>query len=79
MRSANTGISSVIDDKGRIIEERPLFQSASITKRIPLLNQQTLYTQLGDYIAVPCEWLLGGIVVLLVALRFVSGKKDSVA
>ena len=52
-RSANTGISSVIDDKGRIIEERPLFQSASITKVIPLLKEQTIYTKLGDFIAIP--------------------------
>ena len=63
-RSANTGISSVIDDKGRILEEKPLFESASITRNIPLLTEKTLYTKLGDFIAIPCEWISGGMIVI---------------
>ncbi|MBS1904257.1 MAG: apolipoprotein N-acyltransferase [Bacteroidetes bacterium] len=74
IRSANTGISSVIDDKGHILEDRPLFTSTSITRRILLDGQQTLYTQLGDYIAVPCEWALAAMIVLLVGMRFASHK-----
>lgn len=53
VRSANTGISCVIDDRGRFIKQLPLFVSGSITERIPLLERQTLYTRLGDFIAVP--------------------------
>ncbi|MEP7235603.1 MAG: apolipoprotein N-acyltransferase [Ignavibacteriota bacterium] len=62
-RSANTGISSVIDEKGRFTQEKPLFESASITARIPLLSEITLYTKLGDYIAMPCEWATIGMVI----------------
>lgn len=75
VRSANTGISSVIDDKGRVLEERPLFESASITRNIPLLKEQTLYTKLGDFIAIPCEWVGGGMMILFVILRFTKRKK----
>jgi apolipoprotein N-acyltransferase len=75
VRSANTGISSVIDNKGRILEEKPLFESASITRNIPLLREQTLYTKLGDFIAIPCEWMSGGMIVLFVILHFTKKKK----
>lgn len=74
-RSANTGISSVIDDRGRILEERPLFESASITKNIPLLSERTLYTTLGDFIAIPCMWVSGGMIAVFIVLRFVKRKK----
>lgn len=74
-RSANTGISSVIDDKGRIVEERPLFQSASITTAIPLLKEQTIYTKLGDFIAIPCMWVSGGMIILFVIFHFTKKTK----
>ncbi|HET9136127.1 MAG TPA: apolipoprotein N-acyltransferase [Candidatus Kapabacteria bacterium] len=75
IRSANTGISSVIDDRGRIVTERPLFESASITTAIPLLDEQTLYTKLGDFIAVPFEWATGGLIILLFIGRFKKKKE----
>lgn len=59
-RSANTGISSVIDDKGRILQETDLFVRASITQNFPLLNRQTFYTRFGDWLAIPCMWITGG-------------------
>ncbi|MFI5263396.1 MAG: apolipoprotein N-acyltransferase, partial [Candidatus Kapaibacterium sp.] len=74
-RSANTGISSVIDDRGRIVEERPLFENASITMNIPLLSEQTLYTKLGDFIAVPCEWVSGGMIVIFVVLMLMKKNR----
>jgi apolipoprotein N-acyltransferase len=53
VRSANTGISCVIDDRGRYVKDLPLFVSGSITERVPLIERKTIYTQLGDFIAVP--------------------------
>ncbi|HYM19706.1 MAG TPA: apolipoprotein N-acyltransferase [Candidatus Kapabacteria bacterium] len=76
VRSANTGISSVIDDKGHIIEERPLFESASITRAIPLIDRQTLYATLGDFIAIPCEWGLCGMIVFLIGVRLIKRKQE---
>jgi apolipoprotein N-acyltransferase len=75
VRSANTGISSVLDDKGRMLEERPLFESASITKTIPLLDEETLYTKLGDFIAIPCEWGLFGMIIFLIIIRLTKRNK----
>jgi apolipoprotein N-acyltransferase len=75
VRSANTGVSSVIDDKGRIIEQSKFLTSASITQTIPLLSEQTVYTRLGDFIAIPCEWASGGMIIVLIALRIIKRKK----
>ncbi len=53
VRSANTGVSAVIDDRGHIVKSLPLFTSGSITYRVPLIERKTLYVRLGDYIAIP--------------------------
>ena len=66
VRSANTGISAIIDDRGRIIKSLPLFVSGSITERIPLLERRTLYVAWGDYIAVPS--MIYAIAMLLYAI-----------
>jgi apolipoprotein N-acyltransferase len=53
VRSANTGISTVIDDRGRFLASLPLFESGSLTQRVPLIERKTAYVQWGDYIAIP--------------------------
>ncbi|MFI5201613.1 MAG: apolipoprotein N-acyltransferase [Candidatus Kapaibacterium sp.] len=63
VRSANTGISAVIDDRGRIVKSLPLFVTGSITERVPLIERKTLYVQWGDFIAIPA--MIYGIVVLV--------------
>jgi len=49
-RSANTGISAVIDEKGNIITTQPWDKAAVIKYNIPVLNKQTFYVQFGDYL-----------------------------
>jgi apolipoprotein N-acyltransferase len=66
VRCANTGVSTMIDDRGRYIQSLPLFVSGSITERVPLIERKTLYVQWGDYIAIPA--MIYSIIVLIVAL-----------
>ncbi len=78
VRSANTGISTIIDDRGRYIKELPLFTSGSITERVPLIERKTLYVRLGDYIAIPAT-IYSAIVFLYafglwIGLRFKKAK-----
>lgn len=47
-RSANTGISAVIDDKGNILETKPWDQAASFKYPIPYFDDLTFYTLYGD-------------------------------
>jgi apolipoprotein N-acyltransferase len=79
VRSANTGVSCVIDDRGRYVKELPLFTSGSITERVPLLKAKTLYVRWGDYIAIPA--LIYSIVALLfgVWMRFGPTRRSRAA
>ncbi|MEI7757994.1 MAG: apolipoprotein N-acyltransferase [Bacteroidota bacterium] len=49
-RSANTGISAVIDDKGNILETRGWNKAASIKFSIPTTDTLTFYTRFGDWL-----------------------------
>jgi apolipoprotein N-acyltransferase len=50
VRSANTGISAVINEKGNILETQPWNKSAVIKYAVPLLTEETFYTKHGDYL-----------------------------
>jgi apolipoprotein N-acyltransferase len=50
-RSANTGISAVIDDKGNIKETRPWAEAAVLKYSIPMLTGQTFYVRYGDVLS----------------------------
>lgn len=53
-RAANTGISALIDPKGRILERVPLYEAGRIEAALPAPLEPTLYHRLGDLIF----WLL---------------------
>jgi len=62
-RSANTGISAVIDNYGNIVQHQPWDTAAVIKADIPPLSQQTFYVQHGDYLFCIFSWLAGLLVV----------------
>lgn len=47
-RSANTGVSALIDAKGRILSRIPLYQAGKIEAPIPAKLPPTLYDRIGD-------------------------------
>ena len=49
-RSANTGISAIINEYGEIVEQQPWNKSCIIKYNIPLNNEITFYVKHGDYI-----------------------------
>ncbi len=48
VRSANTGVSAVIDDKGDIVQSQPWNKAAFIKAEVPAENGETFYVQEGD-------------------------------
>ncbi|MFP6654179.1 MAG: apolipoprotein N-acyltransferase, partial [Myxococcota bacterium] len=56
VRAANTGISAVIDAKGRVRDSSPLFEEALIVSDIPVATdrQPTFYARFGDVFAGVC-------------------------
>lgn len=49
LRSANTGVSAVIDARGRVVGALPLNTAGQLTKPVPAALPPTLYARLGDW------------------------------
>jgi apolipoprotein N-acyltransferase len=50
VRSANTGKSGIINQRGDVLKETPWWQKAAFRSTIQLNERKTLYEYLGDYI-----------------------------
>jgi apolipoprotein N-acyltransferase len=75
IRSANTGISCVIDDNGRILEELPFNTAGSILADVPSLTSATLYTTVGDAVPRALMWANGAFVVFFVVSAYVEKRR----
>ncbi len=53
-RSANTGVSAVIDPLGRTTGTSPLFQPFYLVEDVPLLQSKTIFTGFGHYFGLLC-------------------------
>ena len=49
-RSANTGISGFIDEKGKLLQQTNWWEKDTISATLPANNKITFYTRFGDYI-----------------------------
>ena len=65
-RSANTGISGVVDPYGRVVQASAIFEQVGLVAEVRLLSGRTIYSQIGDVIAYVAMAL---IVIALVAVR----------
>ena len=65
-RSANTGISMLVDNKGRVITESGVFVEAYLSGIIPISRSSTIYNRLGDFIPI--------ISVILIPIMFIVKK-----
>jgi apolipoprotein N-acyltransferase len=75
VRAANTGISGYIDPMGRVMETSPLFETATLSRRIPLIrDQETFYTRHKDWLPIGCLIASGLIIVLYL---FFKRKTDT--
>lgn len=67
-RCGNTGISALIDNKGRIVEQGPWWQPATLHFRLPLNDELTFFVTHGDIIGRLCSFTF----LLLLAAAFVK-------
>jgi apolipoprotein N-acyltransferase len=64
IRSANTGISMVVDQYGRVLSETGLFEENIIVQSVPYYRITTVYATIGDllwiisFILVPAIWMI---------------------
>jgi apolipoprotein N-acyltransferase len=70
VRSANTGISGIVDPYGRVIAETPIFQSAVLVGEARFLRTSTFFSRHGDVLAYAS--VVATLVLLVVASRRVK-------
>jgi len=56
-RSANTGISAIINSRGDILKTLAYEERGSISGRVGIQNELTFYSQYGDYLARIAQFL----------------------
>ena len=65
LRATNTGITAIVDAKGQVIQQAPLFEPATLTDRITPLTGLTPYARIGDR---PILALLVSVFFILIGL-----------
>ena len=73
LRSANTGTSGSIDQRGKVIKKTPYWTKASFAQTVTLRSDQTFYTKYGDWPAgLSLSWIL-----LAFSIFFMAKAKKS--
>ena len=72
-RAANTGISAIVDPKGKIVAETDIFEKASLKGNVKYSNIQTIYVKYGDVLVIVCFLLVVFYFILVLFKR--EGKK----
>jgi len=67
VRSANTGISAIIDPTGRIIAQTELFTNTALRDTVKLINKKTVYSTYGDSFVLIC--MISLICCFIISLR----------
>ncbi|MCX8021283.1 MAG: apolipoprotein N-acyltransferase [Syntrophorhabdaceae bacterium] len=65
LRAANTGISAVIDHRGRILSKTDLFVETTLSAPFSMKETLTFYVRGGDYFILCCTLFLGGVVLFM--------------
>jgi apolipoprotein N-acyltransferase len=73
VRSANTGISGIVDPYGRVLARTRLFETATVVGEARFLQSRTLYARMGDRAAHAAIVLT--VMALLAALRRHRGAR----
>jgi apolipoprotein N-acyltransferase len=73
VRAANTGISAVVDPRGRVLESTSLFVPATLVREVPFVAETTFYARHGDVFA----WGCLGATVSLIALQLVRRFREA--
>lgn len=66
VRATNTGLTSVINPQGELVETIPVFTRGVLVSQVPLMEGKTFYVRFGDWFA----WLATSISVSIVVYIF---------
>ena len=74
LRATNTGISAIIDEKGRIAGKTRQFEPDAVATKVPLFTGSTLYVVTGDFLVVALCLLLLAWVLLFSEKKSYRGQ-----
>jgi apolipoprotein N-acyltransferase len=69
VRAANTGITAVVDPRGRVLERTQLFEATVLVRDVPFVPGTTFYARHGDVFAWACFALALGLTVATSATK----------
>ena len=75
LRAANTGVSAIIDPRGRIIARTDIFTRTVLKGTFAMRDGQTFYVRYGDYFVLLCVVMLAGLILRGLLSRRVSSER----
>ncbi|MGA2330680.1 MAG: apolipoprotein N-acyltransferase [Syntrophales bacterium] len=76
VRSANTGISAIIDPTGRIVAQTELFERTALRSKIKFINNKTFYSVHGDVFVLICMTILVCCIIMSLRRRNVDAHRN---
>lgn len=73
VRVTNTGLTSVINPKGELLETLPLFSSGILTATVAAMKGETLYVRFGDWFA----WVVTSVALVILVLKLAARRKEA--
>ena len=56
--------------------QTPVFAQTSLTYTVPLNDNKTIYTEFGDFIAIPCMWGSGALALFFFVTWLITRTKE---
>ena len=75
VRSANTGVSSVINAKGEVLESLDALKTGYVLEEVRLSDRVTVYSVIGDVFAYLCIAACAAGILAPAAERFIAGRR----
>jgi len=75
-RSANTGISAIIDPTGRIVAQTELFERTALRNTIRFIHNETFYSVYGDIFVLICTTILVCCIIMSLRRRNVDAYRN---
>ncbi len=69
VRVTNTGLTTIINPKGEMLQTLPLFSPGVLTAKVEIMGGETIYVKYGDWFA----WMVAGVSVLILLRRWRKG------